>query len=109
MRIGELRKQIAIQEEVPTPDDAGGYALTWTTVATMWGDISPLNGNEIYTAQHLEGHVTHRITLRYRSDIAITSNMRAVYNNRTFNIRSIFNTDERNQWQELLAEEGGAV
>jgi SPP1 family predicted phage head-tail adaptor len=109
MRIGELRKQVALQAETPTSDNAGGYALAWTTLATLWADIAPLNGNEVFAAQHLEGHVTHRVTLRYRSDVMITSEMRILYNNRAFNIRSVLNTDERNRWLELLVEEGGAV
>jgi SPP1 family predicted phage head-tail adaptor len=109
MRIGELRKQIVIQAETPAADGAGGYALAWTTLGTVWANIDPLSGSEVFTAQHLEGHVTHRITMRYRSDLTITSDMRAVYNNRIFNIRSVLNMDESNQWQELLVEEGGAV
>jgi len=109
MRIGELRKQITIQAETPTPDGAGGYALGWMNIATVWANIEPLSGREIFTAQHLEGHVTHRVTMRYRSDITITSDMRFVYSNRVFNIRSVLNPDEGNQWRELLVEEGGAI
>jgi SPP1 family predicted phage head-tail adaptor len=109
MRIGELRKQIAIQTETPTPDGAGGYALAWTTVATVWADIKPASGSKVYTAGHLEGHVTHEITLRYRGDLGITTAMRAVYGNRAFNIRAVLNLDERNRWTQLLVEEGAAV
>jgi SPP1 family predicted phage head-tail adaptor len=109
MRIGEIRKQIAIQAEAPTSDGAGGYALAWTTLATVWAEIKPLSGHEVFTAQHLEGHVTHQITTRYRNDITITTDMRIVYGSRLFNIRSVTNSGERNRWWELLVEEGGAV
>lgn len=109
MRIGELRKQITIQAETPTGDGAGGYALAWMNIASAWADITPLSGNEVFTAQHLEGHATHRVTMRYRSDIAITTDMRIIYNSRVFNIRSVLNIDERNQWTEMLVEEGGAI
>ncbi len=109
MRIGELRKQVAIQQEQPTPDGAGGYALTWTTLATTWADISPISGTEVFTSGHLEGHVTHKVTMRWRSDITITSDMRLLYNNRIFNILTVMNNDERNRFAELLVEEGGAV
>ena len=109
MRIGQLRKQIAIQAETQTPDGAGGYALAWTVLATVWADIEPVSGNKIFAAQHLEGHVTHKITTRYRSDMTITTDMRAVYNNRAFNIHAVLNTDESNQWWELLVEEWAAI
>jgi SPP1 family predicted phage head-tail adaptor len=107
MRVGELRKQATIEAEAQLADGAGGYALGWAAVATVWADIKPLNGNEVFVAQHLEGHVTHRVTMRYRSDV--TSDMRLVYDNRVFNIRAVMNTDERNRFSEILVEEGGAV
>jgi head-tail adaptor len=47
--------------------------------------------------------------MRWRTDLAITADMRLLYNNRAFNIHAIMNSDERNQWAELLVEEGGAV
>ncbi len=107
MRIGELRKQIIIQSENPTTDSAGGYVLAWTDVATVWAEIKPLSGNEVFTAQHLEGHITHHVLMRYRSDV--TTDMRLSYNGRLFNIRAVLNMEERNQWTELLVEEGAAV
>jgi SPP1 family predicted phage head-tail adaptor len=109
MRIGNLRKQISIQQEQQTSDGAGGYALTWVTLATVWADIDPISGNEIYTSGHLEGHVTHKITLRWRTDITITTDMIVAYNTRLFNIRAVINQDESNQYATLLVEEGGAT
>ncbi len=109
MRIGQLRKRVAIQAESSTPDGAGGYTLGWATVATVWADINPVTGNEAFVAQHLEGHITHRITLRWQSGVTITSDMRVLYGSRLFNIHAVLNNDERNQWIELLVEEGSAV
>ncbi len=106
MKTGDLRKQLALQSEQSTPDGAGGYALAWVTLATFWGDITPLSGNEIYTSGHLEGHVTHKITTRWRTDPAITTDMRLVYTNRAFNIRAVLNDGENNQWAHILVEEG---
>lgn len=109
MPIGALRKQVTIQAETSTPDGAGGYTVGWTNVATVWADIKPLSGNEPFVAGHLEGHVTHRVTMRYRTDIAVTTDMRLLYGARLFNIRAVMNTDEQNHWWELLVEEGAAV
>jgi SPP1 family predicted phage head-tail adaptor len=109
MKIGDLRKQVSVQAEQRTPDGAGGYALAWTTLATVWADISPASGNEIYVAGHLEGHVTHKVTMRWRGDLAIATDMRLLYNARVFNIRAVMNKDESNQWATLLVEEGSAA
>lgn len=107
MRIGELRKLVTIQGESSTPDDAGGYVLSWTNLATAWAEITALNGREVYTAQHLEGRVTHRVTMRYRA--GVTTDMRLTCGSRVFNIRAVMNSDERNRWLELLVEEGAPV
>ena len=48
MRIGELRKQVTVQAEGQTPDGAGGYTLAWTNVATVWAEIKPVTGREIF-------------------------------------------------------------
>jgi SPP1 family predicted phage head-tail adaptor len=107
MHSGELRKRATLQTETQTPDGAGGYALAWADVATVWVEIQPLSGSEVLAAGHLEGHVTHKVTLRYIS--GMTTDMRLLYGGRVFNVRSVMNVDERNRWTELLVEEGAAV
>lgn len=107
MTIGDLRKQVTIQVESPTTDNAGGYALAWTNLATLWAEIVPVSGQKIYAAEHLEGHITHQITMRYYA--GVTTDMRLLYNSRVFNIRLVRNLEEENRWTELLVEEGSAV
>lgn len=109
MKIGDLRKQLIVQAEQQTPDGAGGYALAWTTLASVWANISPLTGRELYTAGHQESRVTHKVTMRWRKDLAITPDMRLLYNERVLNIRAVINEGERNQYAILLVEEGAAI
>lgn len=104
MRIGELRKQISFQSEQMTADGAGGYALAWTTVLTAWAEIEPLHGDKRYVDGHLEAHATHKMILRYQS--GVTPDMRVTYGSRTFKILSLLNQNERNQWLEVMVEEG---
>ena len=107
MNSGDLRKQVTFQAETPTTDSAGGYALVWTNVMTVWADIKPSSGQKYFVDGHLEGHVTHHVTMRYQS--GITTDMRMIYNSRVFNIRAVLNTNESNRWLELLVEEGVAL
>lgn len=104
---GNLRKQITLQSEMPSGDNAGGYGLSWTNVMTVWVEIKPITGQKIFIDSHLEGHTTHQVTMRYQS--GVTTDMRMVYNSRVFNIRAVLNTDESNRWLRLLVEEGTAV
>ena len=104
---GDLRKRITLQAETATTDNAGGYALAWTNVVSVWADIKPASGQKYFVDGHLEGHITHHVTMRYQG--SITTDMRMTCDGRLFNIRAVLNKDESNRWLELLVEEGTAV
>ncbi len=103
---GMLRHSITIEERGGTPDAGGGMAVSWSTYATAQANVKPLSGSEALRAHHLEGRVTHRIVLRYRS--GVTTDMRVLYDGRYFNIRAAINVEERGRWLEIHAEEGVA-
>jgi len=107
MKIGAMRKQVVVQAEQPTADGAGGYALAWAAVATVWAEIKPVSGREILMAGQQQGRVTHKIIMRWRKDFALTTDMRLLCGARVFNIRSIINEGERDRQATLLVEEGG--
>lgn len=109
MKTGALNKRIALQAETRTPDGAGGYALTWTTVASLWANIQPVFGRETSAADRQESRVTHKITLRWQSAVTPTASMRVLYKTRAFNIRAVLNANEADRWMILLAEEGSAT
>jgi SPP1 family predicted phage head-tail adaptor len=106
MGINSLRHRVVIQSELASADGAGGYSLSWNFIATVWASVTPLSGREILAGQRLESRITHRIRMRYRSDITVTSSTRLSWNGRTFNIRAVINPGQRNRWLELLVEEG---
>jgi SPP1 family predicted phage head-tail adaptor len=108
--IGKLRHRITIQEESRAADSGGGYTNTWTNLATdptVWAAIEPLRGREFLQARQLHDAVTHRVTIRHRSDV--TAGMRLLRGSRAFNIRSVIDKDERGRWLELMCEEGVAT
>jgi len=111
-----LRHLLTLQQEVQTPDGAGGYARSWQDVADLWGEIIPLTGSgssakgsgkETLFAGQLQAQISHRILLRYRP--GITAAMRLVYGDRTFNIRMVADTQEKKDTLELLVQEGVAA
>lgn len=105
-----LRQRITFQEPVETPDGAGGYARSFSDVATVWAEMVPyapsLGGERLHDRQ-LQEQVTHRVLIRYRGDI--TTAMRIHYAGRYFNIRTVVNVNEANVLLHLLAEEGVAT
>jgi SPP1 family predicted phage head-tail adaptor len=109
MKTGTLRQRVSLQAEQRTSDTAGGYALAWTTLATVWANIKPITGKEVLAAGRLETRITHKITVRWRKDLTITPDMRALVHDRVFSIRAVINENESNRWATLLVEEGAAA
>lgn len=105
--IGKLRHRVTIQSESTTADGGGGFTLAWTDVTTVWAAVEPLKGAERLRGQQLEAAVTHKITIRHRSDV--TTKQRLKFGTRLFNVRAVINPDERDRWLELLCEEGVAT
>jgi len=114
--VSRLRHRLTLQQEVQTPDGAGGYTRSWQDVAELWGEIIPLTGSgssakgsgkELLFAGQIQTEISHRILLRYRPGVSAA--MRLVYENRLFNIRMVANVNEKRDTLELLVQEGVAT
>lgn len=44
--MGKLDRRFEVQARTDTNDDAGQPVVTWSTIATVWGSLSPLDGDE---------------------------------------------------------------
>jgi SPP1 family predicted phage head-tail adaptor len=94
---------VTIQELVRADDGYGGTVETWQNIATVWAAIEPLRGNERYTAQQVQTELSHKVTIRYRSEVK--PQMRLVYKGRIFEIEAAIDVEERHRWLELLCSE----
>ena len=106
-KVGQLRHPITLQGQGTTRDAGGGISSGWSDIATIYADIRPKTGKEVYTQGKGVGSVSHEITVRYRTDI--TNASRISYDSKLFNIRAIINVDERDRFLKLLCEEGVAT
>ena len=69
---GKLRHRLVIERPRDDSDarDGLGHPIdTWPTVAPVWGLIEPLTSSEVFQEQQTKSVATHRITIRYRSDL----------------------------------------
>jgi len=104
MRAGRLRHRVIIQEPTAgTPDAFNESTDTWSTFATVWAEVKPLNANENIRNEQVVMDATHIITIRHLS--GITPDMRISFDSRTFNISSIINVFERNKEIQLVCKE----
>jgi SPP1 family predicted phage head-tail adaptor len=101
----QLRHTITIQSEVVGDDEGGGGGLTWSDFATeIPAKIIHVSGREVQFADGQQGQINTIIVIRYLENV--TEGMRAVFNNSGYNIRSVIDPEERNEWLELGCERG---
>lgn len=103
IRIGDLRHRITLQTLALTSDGQGGQTEAWADLATVWAYVKPISANERLYAQKLEPLITHRVTIRYRTDV--TSEMRFTYEGRKFQIKAPYSLDERKAFLVFDAQE----
>jgi len=100
---GWLRHRVTVEAASAAGDEAGGETRSWSTFATAWARIEPVEAREKTVGAHLVGVVSHRVTLRWRGDL--TAAMRIAYRGRHFRIRTLGDPDETRRYLELGCEE----
>ena len=106
IRAGELNKRIKIQFNTSASQDAHGNPVAnWTTIdnGDLWASIKPISGSESYLATKVVANATHEIRIRKRP--GITTQHRATFKNRVFDINAVMNVDEANEQLLLICAE----
>ncbi len=103
MEPGKLRKQVQLQELAENQNDYGEKIPSYTTYATIWASIEPLQGRELQYAQQIIAETTHKVVIRYNSKVEATH--RVVYGDRILEIEAKINFEERNEYLVLLCKE----
>lgn len=99
-----MRKKIVIQTPTNTANGSGGYDVVWSTYATLYADkFEPISATESLRLNRSTHLVTHKVRTRFKS--GITNKMRVLWDSRYFNIHSIINVKEMNQFLDLQIEE----
>jgi SPP1 family predicted phage head-tail adaptor len=78
------RHPLTIQLNTPTRSTRGAEVDSWTTLASVLGDVSPLGSREFYAAQQTNSEIVYEVRLHYRPDV--TSGMRILWNGQTLEI-----------------------
>jgi SPP1 family predicted phage head-tail adaptor len=97
---------VTIQQRNRVDDGYGGSTVTFTNLYRTRAQVEPLSASEQWRAQRNEMKASHRFRMRYRS--GLSSDMRLVFRDRNFNIKSIINEGERDRWLTIVAEENVA-
>lgn len=101
---GKLRKIIQLWSR-NAAQDTFGQAAAYTQYASVHASIEAMQATEVYKAQQYTSEVSHIVTIRYQTGFTPKSKDRVMYGTRTFDIKAVVNTDERNyEWKLLCLE-----
>jgi SPP1 family predicted phage head-tail adaptor len=103
MNPGLFRHRVTFQSFVETTNENGFPVQDWTDVKTVWAMIKTVSGREYYEAAATQNENTVRFVIRYTT--GINPDMRIKYKDRTFEILSVINDDERNITLTIIAKE----
>jgi len=102
---GQLRHRLSIEKPQHVADGCGGLTTNWVMVEDIWAQLQPFRAKSDLTADQKSEHNLHKIVCRFRSDLL--SGWRFFDGNRTFEIVTITNLDERGHYLECLTKEEG--
>lgn len=103
IQIARLRHRIELQTNVPVQATDGSNVDTWTTVATVWGELLESRGREYLAAQEAHSELNAKIRIRYRPDVR--PEWRAIFRGRIFDIVHVADLKGRRRELELLVAE----
>ena len=102
--IGMLKRRVTFQRANKVRRDGGGYDYDWADLLTAWAKITPKTGTEKTHAGKLQATNYVIVIMRYTNVLQADDRMQ--YNGNDYQIRSIINIEEQNQWLELKLEQG---
>lgn len=104
MRAGSLRHSVSIENYTTARGANGTETQSWSAAETVWASIEQLSGRELMIARQIKADATHRITMRYTSNL--TAKSRVVFGSRVFYpLDPPANTDQKNFEYVFMARE----
>ena len=100
---GLLRHRLVLEAPVESADGAGGVVRSYSTVATLWAEVTPVSAARAIEAERLGARITHRIGIRYSTDI--TTRHRFRDGSAVYRIVSLRNRDGGNRFVDIAAEQ----
>lgn len=103
----QLSRRLILEERTVTSDGAGGSVVEWSATGTLWADVRPQSGREVFAGAQPRERVSYRIVVRSAPHGAPSrprADQRLRDGDRVFKILSVSDRDAR--FLEILAEEG---
>jgi len=105
LQVGTLKERVRLESQVRTDDGMGGKTVTWKDQGTVWAAVWPSSGSEAVKSGQLSFEVTHRVRVRYRSDVKASWRVYHKRSGQYLTVRSVINPDMGDRMLDLLCKE----
>lgn len=111
-RIGKMRDRVRIEKPSATVDSHGQPVKGWTAVRTVWAEVQPLPGKELFQAAQVQALTTDRVKIHRDKELeehgpkwrlVVTSQ-----GERVLNVVAVRWADPRGEYLEILCSGEGA-
>lgn len=102
IQAGELRERVTVQIATGATNTLGETVLTWGNSTAVWASVQGVSAREALARGQQETSVTHKVRLRYLP--GLTSQMRFSWRNRTLEIVSLLEHDNRSVHEAICEE-----
>ncbi len=101
--IAELRERLTLEARIETSDSGSGVRRVWQSLAHLWASIETIDADQRVDAGQVGQRQTHRIVIRYRTDIDTQKRFRRADD--IFLIKGVHDVDGRRRWLICYCEE----
>ena len=93
---GQLTARLDLEAPAEVSDGQGGVFVTWYAMASLWAIVEPTSMERQEIASQNRAVISHRITMRFRSDVSVAQRFRK--GARIFEILSFQDPDETGRY-----------
>lgn len=99
---GKLRERVTVQIASGSTNTLGETVLTWSNSTSVWASVEGVSARESLTAGQQDVSITHRVRLRHLP--GLKQNMRLAWRNRTLEIVSLLEHNNRSEHEAICVE-----
>ena len=105
IRPGDLRERVTVQIASGSTNALGETVLTWNNSTSVWASVEGVSAREALISGQQDVSVTHKVRLRHLP--GLTQQMRFAWRNRTLEIVSLLEHDNRSVHEAICTENAG--
>jgi SPP1 family predicted phage head-tail adaptor len=99
---GKYNRRITIEEGIVSEDAQGGGETVWVKFADVWAAIEPMDADDPYYMDQINGRVNVNIYIRYLT--GLRRDWRVIYNSQIYSLVEFYDVDAKHRELRLICK-----